>query len=90
MSVHVLVTGDDEFPTWIPGALPIWTTFDLIEAFIDEHQVVAQAAELFDSDLVELFSELQQVGCTSVVVDPVTINANVMTMPIQDALIVFS
>ena len=46
MSIHVLVTGDDEFPTWIPGALPIWTTFERVEVFIDVNQVVGQSVEL--------------------------------------------
>ena len=50
MSVHVLVTGDDEFPTWIPSALPIWTTFERVEVFIDVNQVVGQSVELFYSE----------------------------------------
>lgn len=58
---------------------------DRVEDFIDDNQIiVAHPLELFDSDLPELLSELQQVGCTAVVVDPVTMGVNVTITPIQE------
>ena len=82
--LYVIVTDTDEFPTWLPGTLPVWTSAELVAAFIADNDIDATPAELNEGHAVELLEELRDVGCTAVCVDPVTLDDDAATVPIQD------
>jgi len=84
VTLHVIVTDTDEYPTWAPGVLPVWTTLERLNAFLDHTDVDAMPAELSDSAAAELLTELQSVGCSHILVDAVTMDMNVTATPIQD------
>ena len=84
--LYVIVTADDTYPTWLPGVLPVWTSAELVDAFLDRNALDAMPAELSDGPAVELLHGLQSCGCTTVCVDPVSMDDDVATVPIQNML----
>ena len=83
--LYVLVTGDDQYPTWLPGTLPVWTSQEGADAFVAEHDLgYMQFGELtYDSNLLELFVELRQVGCQSITVDATEFTISPAVVPID-------
>ena len=86
--LYVLVTVDDQYPTWLPGTLPVWTSQERVGAFVAEHELdEMQSGELtYDSSLLELLVELRQVGCESIAVDATAFTMDVAVVPIEVAI----
>ncbi len=85
--LYVLITGNDEYPTWIPGTLPMWTSQEAVDTFVVENGLDAESAELmYGSQLLELAADLQHVGCHSVAVDAVDFTVDVPVMPIDQLI----
>lgn len=64
----------------------MWTSAELVAAFIADNDIDATPAELNEGRMGELLEELRSCGCIAVCVDPVTLDDDAATVPIQDVL----
>ena len=73
--VFLIVSGDDEYPSFASGTLHMWTDFDAAWDFVDDHQVVDVDVNSIPclNSLGELLGEMTEAGCHAVCVDGRTI-----------------